>query len=357
MPGDAVRGLIEARPTISVGGREHEELRGGLLTMIVEENTQGLYRCEAMFGNWGLKNGTTDFLHFDRQTLDFGKTIEIAWEGKTLFSGKIFALEGNFPDGKAPEITVLAEDVLQDLRMTRRTRTFTDVSDIDVVRRIAQDHGLTPDVSIDGPTYKVLSQVNQSDLAFLRERARLMGAELWVADNTLGVKTRAARRGTTIPLAYSSQLRECVVTADLADQRTSVMVSGWDVSAKSRIKHEATESAVQSELNGDQSGISILQSSFGQRKESVAHTVPLTAREAQGEAESILRMTSRRFMRVRGMAEPDGRMRVGAYVELQRLGPLFDGKYYLTSVRHLFDGTSGLRVEFEAERPGMGRSQ
>ncbi len=357
MPSDAVRGLMEARPMISVGGLEHQGLRGGLLTMIIEENIQGLYRCEAMFGNWGSNNGTTDYLHFDRRTLDFGKTIEIAWEGKTLFLGKIFALEGNFPDGKSPEITVLAEDALQDLRMTRRTRTFTDVSDADVVRRIAQDHGLTPEVSIDGPTYRVLAQVNQSDLAFLRERARLMGTELWVADKTLGVKTRTARRGATIPLAYTSQLRECVVTADLADQRTSVTVSGWDVSAKARIKHEATESAIQSELNGDQSGMSILQSSFGQRKESVAHTVPLTTREAQSEAESILRMTSRRFMRVRGVAEPDGNICVGAYVELQRLGPLFDGKYYLTSVRHLFDGTSGMRVEFEAERPGIGRSR
>ena len=107
--------------------------------MVVEENTHGLYRCEAMFGNWGPKNGTTDFLHFDRQTLDFGKPIEISWEGKTLFEGRIFALEGNFPDAKAPEITILAEDVLQDLRMTRRTRTFTDVSDADVVRKLAAD--------------------------------------------------------------------------------------------------------------------------------------------------------------------------------------------------------------------------
>jgi phage protein D len=355
--GDAVRGLIEARPTISVGGRERQGLRGGLMSMVIEENTQGLYRCEAMFGNWGPKNGRTDFLYFDRQTLDFGKPIEMAWEGRTLFAGKIFAMEANFPDGMAPEITILAEDVLQDLRMTRRTRTFTDINDADVVRKIAQDHGLTPEVSIDGPTYKVLAQVNQSDLAFLRDRARLMGAELWVTDKTLSVKTRTARRGATISLAYASQLRECVVIADLAEQRTSVTVSGWDVSAKSLIKHEATESAIQPELNGDQSGISILQSSFGHRKESVAHTVPLSTREAQSEAESILRMTSRRFMRVRGVAEPDGRLRVGAYVELQRLGPLFDGKYYLSSVRHVFEGTSGMRVEFEAERPGIGRNQ
>ena len=31
-----------------------------------------------------------------------------------------------------------------------------------------------------GPTYKTLAQVNQSDLAFMRERARSIDAELWM---------------------------------------------------------------------------------------------------------------------------------------------------------------------------------
>ena len=75
---------------------------------------------------------------------------------------------------------MLAEDRFQDLRMVRRSRTFEDVSDRDVIEQIAGEHGLTTDVDLDGPTYRVLAQVNQSDLAFLRERARAVDAELWL---------------------------------------------------------------------------------------------------------------------------------------------------------------------------------
>src|SRR4029078_13591959 len=169
---DETTGLKESRPTIVVDNELNGPLGGGLLTLMIVENTNGLYRCEAKFGNWGEKNSTTDFLYFDRSVLDFGKDFEIKLGNDSIFKGKIMGLEGNFPEGQSPEITVLAEDRFQDLRMNRRTRTFTDVSDSEVTNQSPTDNGLNPSVDLSGPTYKVLAQVNQSDLAFIRERAR-----------------------------------------------------------------------------------------------------------------------------------------------------------------------------------------
>ena len=78
---------------------------------------------------------------------------------------------------------MLLEDRFQDMRMTQRTRTFEDVSDSDVMNRIAQRLWLAGQHRRrTGPTYKVLAQVNQSDLAFLRDRARSIDAEIWMDD-------------------------------------------------------------------------------------------------------------------------------------------------------------------------------
>ena len=151
-------------------------------------------------------------------------------------------------------MNVLAEDRFQDLRMTRRTRTFVDVSDADVINQIANEHGLSPEVNVTGPTYKVLAQINQSDLAFLRERARAIDAELWMEGSTLNAQSRANRNGGTLQMTYGNELREFSVLADLAGQRTSVTVSGWDVSSKSELKYEATDAIISGELNGDTSG-------------------------------------------------------------------------------------------------------
>jgi phage protein D len=121
------------------------------------------------------------------------------------------------------------------------------------------------------------------------------------------------------------------------------------------LTHDANDSVLGGELNGDLSGASILSSALGPRKESIAHTVPLNSEGARAEAEALFKMGARRFVVGRGIAETDGKLRVGNTVDLKKLGPLFSGKYYLTEVSHVFDASRGLRTEFVAERPGLGR--
>src|SRR6266581_7298353 len=98
---------------------------------------------------------------------------------RTVFDGLISAIEVVFGDSEPPRVVVLAEDALMRLRMTRRMRSYTNVTDADIADAIANDHGLQSDTAVDGPTYDVVQQLNQSDLAFLRDRARLVQAELW----------------------------------------------------------------------------------------------------------------------------------------------------------------------------------
>lgn len=54
---------------------------------------------------------------------------------------------------------MLAEDCLPDLRTTRRSRHFEQMSDADVMRQIAQEHGLSADIEV-GSAHTVLAQVN-----------------------------------------------------------------------------------------------------------------------------------------------------------------------------------------------------
>lgn len=353
--------VISARPLISVAGRDSSSLSEGLISLAVVEQSQGLYRCEATFGNWGTAGGSLDFLYFDRRLLDFGKEFAVKLGAGTsapaIFTGRITGLEGSFPEGRGPQITVLAEDRFQDLRMTRRTRSFAQVSDADVIRQIAADHGLRADVTLSGPTHAVLAQVNQSDLAFLRDCVRAIDAEIWMERDTLFARAHSGRTTSPLTLRYNADLREFSVLADLAHQRTGVTVSGWDVAGKRQIKAEATDAAIRAELSNDLSGAQILGDALGGRKEALVHTVPLTAQEAESAANAYFCMTARRFLTGRGTANPDARLRVGASVDLRDLGPLFSGTYYLSAVQHLFDDARGLRTEFVAERPGLGRSR
>jgi uncharacterized protein len=347
--------ITNARPVIALDGRDQPRLSDGLTRLAVGEDTEGLYRCEATFGNWGDVGGRPDYLYFDRRTFDFGKGLRVTFHGNTLFDGRITALEAQYEESGPRRLNVLAEDRFQDLRMTRRTRTFADVTDADIFARVANDHGLTSDVDVRGPRHKVLSQTNQSDLAFLRERARASDAEVWMDGGKLHAKGRAGRSRGTRKLTYGADLLEFSVLADLAHQRTSVFANGWDVAGKRGLQFEATDSVISPELERDASGASILASAFGARKEALAHTVPLTEQEAQAHAESFFKRTARRFVVGHGVCTASAGLRVGGYVELAGLGPLFNGRYYLSEVRHTFDFARGVRTTFTVERPGLGR--
>jgi phage protein D len=349
---------VHQRPTIAVNGQDDLTLSQGLLGMNVTETTLGLYRCELVVGNWGpLPQGGTGFSYFDRKLLDFGKTLTISVGGTSIFEGQIYALIGRFPEEGQVEFAVYAEDRFQELRMTRRTQTFENTTDSDLFSTIANAHGLTPNIDVQGPQHTVIAQVNQSDLALLRERARAVDAEVWMDGTTLHAQARSRRKGATVTLGYKHELHEVVVSADLANQRTALTVSGWDVSAKSAIQYQATDSALGSELGSNTSGSSIVQSAFGARKDAIVHSVPWTQAEAQARAEAHYRAFARTFVSVRGVADTDPNLRVGAYVNLVGVGPLFEGSYYVTEVTHIFDGVRGLRTEFSAESPGMGQPQ
>lgn len=348
-------GLRAARPTISIDGQANNILQNGLLGLLIEETTNGLYRCEMTIGNWGNRDGGIGYRYFDRTLLDFGKEFVIKIDADALFEGVITGIEANYPEGAAPTITVLAEDHLQNFRMTRHSRSFENKSVSDIIDEIARDYQIATDLIIDGPTYKVISQVNQSDLGFLRDITRAVDAELWIEDGTLYAHNRSERNAGDLSLRYQSTLREFTVLADLAMQRSKVMVSGWDVESKVAIDSSADDGAIRSELGDLTGGAGILVDALGDYTEVIAHTVPITVDEAQARADAYFRQIARRFVVGQGLADTDARMRVGSQVELTNLGALFDGKYYMTEVRHMFDGVRGIFTEFTVERPGIGQ--
>lgn len=347
--------LASARPGFAVAGTDEPRLDSALIRLVVGDSIGGIAHCEAEFSNWGDHQGATGFTWFDRATLEFGKDFLVRIGSATVFDGRITALEGRFPESAPPTIIVRAEDRFQDLRMTRRTRSFDRVSDSDVVNRIASDHGLQAQVNLSGPTHTVLAQINQSDLAFLRERALAADADVWLEGKTLHAAARASRRDSQLELVHGARLKQFKVCADLAHQRTAVVCGGWDVSAKEAVAVEAGAGAISTEVSDGISGPDLLQQALGARKDTVAHAMPLDRGAGQALAEAHLRALARRFLRGRGVADADARLHVGKRVTLNGLGPLFSGKYDVVEVSHRFDAAHGLWTDFVVERPWLGR--
>jgi phage protein D len=357
-------------PVFTVSGERSPDLARDCIRLEITEGTDGLRTLKAEFvavGD-GATGARSDLRYLDGQILDFGKSISVVLgpDGgqHQVFDGTVSGLEAVFPDGVPATVMVYAEDAMMRLRMTRRMRTYTGVRDEDIARQIADANGLKSKLAADGPTFDVVQQVNQSDLAFLRERARRIQAELWCEGETLHFSTRDQRKGTKVQLVGKGQLLSVRLLADLAHQRSEVHVTGYDSATAEVIDERVDDEVVTKESGKGRTGPQVVAKALGPGRElgedGRRKPWPLTFRfrdvaqsgeEARAWARAEMLRRARAFVTVEGLTQNTPELVVGSIVELQDVGRPFSGDgYYVTRFCHTYDHTSALKTRFTAER-------
>src|SRR5258708_37331841 len=94
--------IDDARPTLFLDGKENDELRQGMLSLLIAESSDGLFRCEISFANLGSGGQGVDFLYFDKKTFDFGKSLRVQYKSD-LFEGRITGMEVRFRSSRPRE--------------------------------------------------------------------------------------------------------------------------------------------------------------------------------------------------------------------------------------------------------------
>ena len=352
--------LYSAEPIFEVDGRVRGELARDLLRLDVVETTEGLRTLVARLAGSAPHPDVPEQpeLYLDGSVVDFGRRLVVSigpdTGARTVFDGYVSAVEAAYAEGREPEVVIFAEDRLMKLRTTRRMKSYQDVSDAQLAEQVGAEHGISVDASADGPTYDVVQQWNQSDLAFLRSRAARIGAEVWIAEDTLHFRSRGSRAGTEITLVNGNQLLDVQIRADLAHQRTKVRVTGYDAEERDAIDEEASGDVVTAEVAGGLTGPALLQRAFGERTSWRTREVALTDGEAREWARAEMLRRSRGFVTAVGTTNGTADMVVGSRLAFERVGAPFNGGgYYVTRVHHSYDRGSGHRTRFEAERASV----
>ncbi|HYU81084.1 MAG TPA: contractile injection system protein, VgrG/Pvc8 family, partial [Vicinamibacterales bacterium] len=144
-----------------------------------------MFACELL--NWDPDKAVMKWS--DGNTFKEGSELEVHLGYRdhlaTLIVGEITALEVSAASSDVPRLTVQGFDRSHRLMRDRRVRTFADMTDADIARRVANEWGLTPRITATGERHAYVLQCNQTDLEFLHERARRVGFEVIVRDKTL----------------------------------------------------------------------------------------------------------------------------------------------------------------------------
>lgn len=344
--------VYSARPTIRIDTQAYAKVNELLIGMEMTEREGGMSALEMRLSNVASDpQGGADLAFEDDDILKLGATI-IVYSGdetapQEIFRGIITAVEAEFPELDPPELVILAEDVFQQARMTRRTKTYEDIAISDLASELADTLGLTPVITGYTDPIGTRVQLNESDLAFLRRLLTRYDGDLQVVGEEMHVSPRADVRRGEVTLALHSQLRSARVTADLADQVNKVTVSSWDAIQGQRV--DGSSSATALGPGSGKTGADILRNAIMERNHHVSHMAVTTSEEAQALADAMFHERARRFVCVSGTAEGNPALRVGSHVALTGLGPRFDNTYYVVQACHRWDVHTGYETDFKAE--------
>src|SRR5262249_19925085 len=280
--------VYSARPTVRLDSREQPMVSDLVLGMEMREREGGMSAMELRVSNLASSPDAGARLAFeDERLLKLGARLAVYCGDQNapreIFQGVITGLEAEFPDGAPPELVVLAEDVFQQARMSRRTKIHDNATIAGLARDLAGQLNLTPVITGFSDNIGPQVQLNESDLAFLRRLLARYDGDLQVVGTEMHVSPRADVERGELELALHGQLRSVRATADLAHQVSEITVSGWDPLQGNRVK--ATSSGANISPGSGRSGAQLLGDAIGQRSEHVGHLAVTTTAEAQAVAD------------------------------------------------------------------------
>ncbi len=179
-----------------------------------------------------------------------GAPVVVAAGGATLFDGEVIAVEPTYRGGGRTQITLRAVNHMHRLARTRRSMTFVDKTDRDIIAHAATAAGLDLRWQHDAAiAYQHVYQHDQADLDHVRSRAARLGCHVWCVGRTLFVQPPQLCDELGIHLSVDAdsdgaQLRAFTPRMSAAGVVGAVTVKGWNPETKQPIVGHASAGAV-----------------------------------------------------------------------------------------------------------------
>jgi phage protein D len=269
-----------------------------------------------------------------------------------LITGEVTALEGEY-EADGARLIIRGYDLSHRFLGARHSTTYRDVTDADIARTIAGRLGV-PIGQVDDPgiRHEHVSQADQSDWEFLRQRAASVDFVVSIADGRLDFRRRrpaseAPAEGdyrATDPqqLVMGKGLLRFSSRVTSAEQVREVEIRGWDPERKEAVvavARAATDSASVTETPEALAGVAGRGRWIGAGR----HVVEQSAADAAAAAAAEAIASS--FVEADGVARGHPALRTGSAVSVSGVASPFAGRYLLTHTRHIFDD-EGYRTHF-----------
>jgi hypothetical protein len=345
--------LHAAAPTIEIDGQSYPMLATNLQRMHMREGLGGLSSLELSFVDSIPDGSGSRYAANGDSPLQLGAGVRVFAGPATtgageIFDGQVTAIESEIrPDGP-PLFTIFAEDRLFPARRKRRTRLYEAQALAEVAERIARDLGLVAEVreGVDR-TARDWMQADETDLAFLRRILERFDCDMQVVRDKLQIGRVGMDQRALVTLTMGDNIVSARITADVAEQVSTIRQASFDPAVGEAVEDQ--QDARGFGPGEGRSGPEILEQRLSTVAMHCGRDGPMTDDDAAALARIEGERRARGFVRLDCSAQGDANVRVGSWVELVGVNPMFANKFAVRRAIHRWDQQQGYRTDFLAE--------
>ncbi len=250
-------------------------------------------------------------------------------------------------------LVVECRDAAVKMTLGGKCRYFTEQKDSEIMEDIIGAYQLKKDVQATAVDLKEVTQYHATDWDFLLCRAEANGRVVTVTDGKITVAPPASDSEPVVTVSYGATLLELDAEIDARLQSKGIKAGSWDAAEQGMLEVEAGEPTATG--TGNLSSADLAEVIGGEPHE-IRHGGRLSEPELQAWADG--RLLKERLAKVRGRARFQGFAGVlpGNLIKLTGIGERFQGKVYVSGVRHMLangnwttDVQFGLNPELFAE--------
>ncbi len=264
-----------------------------------------------------------------------GKNIEIKAGYRanedTIFKGIV--IKHGIKIRKTSSVLVVeCRDVAIKMTVVCKNKYFTDLKDSDMIEELISAYQIDKDVDASAVQQKEIVQYNTTDWDMLLCRADVNSLLCIANDGKLSVKKPDFTADTALTVQYGATVHDLDAEIDARYSLKGVKANAWN----------STDQEMIADVEGEDPGVpdagnlsaDTLSGVIGADDFQLQHSGKLPDQELQQWANA--KMLRHRLAKLRGRVTTDGTPAVipGKMIELKGVGERFEGKLFVTGVRH-----------------------
>jgi len=274
-----------------------------------------------------------------------------------VMSGTVTGMTPVFRKNSDKRLQIRGHDIMHQLHRGKKTVTFANMTDKEIVEKIAGEAGVGVDCDDIGKMKTFAVQTDQTDYEYLLETGNRYNCKMAVKDGRLLFKPVEDGATEEVIVEWGKTLIEFHPDLDSTRLVTDVEVVGWDRIKKSGLEGAAGAGEISKIIGEGSPGCKTVFDNYGNTKLILIDSNIEDRNSAEKRAIETMTQNSMGYIYATATVQGNNRIDAGMTVNVKEVGKRFSGEYFVTEAIHVFIAEQGFTTKFKCVRNSAGEEK